>query len=72
MWKCPACQTSINHNPAEQGPTPRTRYRCHVCRLELALDESTGRLDVVPLESLDDSQPPRATSHSTRQETDGY
>ncbi len=46
-WKCPACQTQINHD----GDTPEFRrvYRCHVCRLELVLDEKTHKLTVAPL-----------------------
>ena len=45
-WKCPACQTQIRHD----GPTPQPKrlYRCHVCRLELVLDEQTNKLAVAP------------------------
>jgi hypothetical protein len=28
---------------------PRRVYRCHICRLELILDEITGKLTVAPL-----------------------
>jgi hypothetical protein len=46
-WKCPACQTQIAHD----GDRPESKrvYRCHVCRLELMLDESTGRLTLAPM-----------------------
>jgi hypothetical protein len=46
-WRCPACQTPIRHD--EDAPRPRTIYRCHVCRLELILDETTHKLTVAPL-----------------------
>jgi hypothetical protein len=45
-WKCPACQTSINHTDPE--PKPGRVYRCHICRLELVLDPETGRLVLAP------------------------
>ena len=48
-WTCPACQTRIRHDSDQ--PHPHIIYRCHVCRLELLLDESTGRLTVAPLPS---------------------
>ena len=45
-WKCPACQTQIEHDgPA---PQPKRIYRCHVCRLELVLDEDSSKLTVAP------------------------
>jgi hypothetical protein len=46
-WKCPACQTPLNHD----GDTwrPGRVYRCHVCRLELVLDEASNDLMVAPL-----------------------
>lgn len=62
QWRCPACQTAIKHNPADQGPQPGRRYRCHICRLELALDETTNRLDVPPLDIADDVPRPRGRS----------
>jgi hypothetical protein len=48
-WKCPACQTQIRHDG--ETPEPKRVYRCHVCRLELVLDEQTNKLDVAPLPS---------------------
>jgi hypothetical protein len=57
-WKCPACQTAITHDPAATAPSPDTIYRCHVCRLELVVDPSTGKLTLAPLDNRDrpDSQ----------------
>jgi hypothetical protein len=46
-WKCPACQTPIAHNG--DASEPKRVYRCHVCRLELTLDETTHKLTLVPL-----------------------
>jgi hypothetical protein len=46
-WKCPACQTQIAHNG--DMPEPKRVYRCHVCRLELILDETTHKLAVAPV-----------------------
>jgi hypothetical protein len=46
-WKCPACQTQIAHNG--DAPEPRRVYRCHVCRLELILDEGSQKLTLAPL-----------------------
>jgi hypothetical protein len=48
-WKCPACQTQIAHNG--DAPAPKRVYRCHVCRLELILDETTQKLTLAPLSS---------------------
>jgi hypothetical protein len=48
-WRCPACQIQIRHNEHEDKPRAGRHYRCHVCRLELVLNERTGRLDVVPM-----------------------
>jgi len=54
-WKCPACLTQIRHDG--DAPQPRKVYRCHVCRLELVLDEDTQKLVVAPLPG--DPTPPR-------------
>jgi len=47
---------AIRHSDAE--PTPRfgTRYRCHICRLELVLDASGRKLTVPPFDDGDDGQ----------------
>ena len=38
-------------------PTPKRLYRCHVCRLELVLDEATNRMQVPPLPDTANDQP---------------
>jgi len=48
-WSRPACQTWIRHDG--DSPRPNTIYRCHVCRVELILDENTRKLTVAPLPS---------------------
>jgi hypothetical protein len=48
-WKCPACSTQIQHSDLEPKPLLHTRYRCHVCRLELIVDPQRQKLIVVPL-----------------------
>ena len=42
-WLCPACQTSIRHEHEPLSPRPGVIYRCHVCRLELVLNEGAGK-----------------------------
>jgi hypothetical protein len=52
-WKCPACQTQIG-----DAPEPKRVYRCHVCRLELTLDETTHKLRVTTvIRRVADSEP---------------
>ena len=46
-WKCPACGMSIQDR--EEMPRPGVVYRCHICRLELMVDRTTGKLDVPPV-----------------------
>jgi hypothetical protein len=46
-WTCPACQTAIRHE--EDHPNSHRIYRCHVCRLELVVDQRAGKLTVAPL-----------------------
>jgi rubredoxin len=55
-WLCPACQTSIRPEHEPLSPRPGVIYRCHVCRLELVLNEGAGKLDVAPL--VDQEPPP--------------
>ena len=45
-WRCPACQIAIQHSEDEEKPRHNHTYRCHVCRLELVLDDHSGRLAV--------------------------
>jgi hypothetical protein len=40
-------------------PRPGAIYRCHVCRLELTMDEHTNKLTVPP---FDGAVPPRLTA----------
>jgi hypothetical protein len=49
LWICPACSIQIEHE--QDRPLPKKVYRCHVCRLELVLDDSTNTLVVVPFSS---------------------
>jgi hypothetical protein len=39
--------TQIRHDG--DRPEPRRLYRCHVCRLELIVDERTSLLTIPPL-----------------------
>jgi len=63
-WKCPACETAIRHDG--DAPTPSRLYRCHVCRLELVLDESTNRMDLPPLVDAAKDMPARRGSSRKR------
>ena len=56
-WKCPACSTQIVHAVTELQPIAGIVYRCHVCRLELTIDSTTGKLALVPLPTTD---PPKS------------
>jgi hypothetical protein len=47
-WRCPACQTHIRHSETEATPRLGVIYRCHICRLELVIDDATQRLRVRP------------------------
>jgi hypothetical protein len=47
-WHCPACRTTITHNPTEDRPRPNVVYRCYVCRLELGFNEQTNKLELLP------------------------
>jgi len=47
---------AIKHSDAEPMPRPGTRYRCHICRLELVLDPAKHRLTVRPFDEGDDPQ----------------
>jgi hypothetical protein len=50
-WKCPACGTPIRHNEFDPAPQANTLYRCHICRLELVVDEKIDKLIVAPIAS---------------------
>jgi hypothetical protein len=47
-WKCPACGIEITHDG--DRPERTCVYRCHVCRLELVLDEPAEKLTARSLE----------------------
>ena len=47
-WRCPACQTHIRHSETEATPRAGVIYRCHICRLELVVDNDTQKLRVRP------------------------
>jgi hypothetical protein len=40
-WKCPLCRLPIHHSDAETDPRPNVIYCCHICRLELVIDNHT-------------------------------
>jgi transposase-like protein len=52
-WRCPACHLAIRHSESEEKPRAGERYRCHICRLELVLDQETNKLTVAPMSSDD-------------------
>jgi len=49
-WKCPACQLPIQHSDVDTKPRPGARYRCHICRLELILNNQGEHLTVTPFQ----------------------
>jgi hypothetical protein len=52
-WKCPACQTTLRHDGDGLGlPKVGMIYRCHICRLELTVDQSEpDKLTLAPMPS---------------------
>ena len=44
----PACQNAIRHSEVEEMPLRGITYRCHVCRLELVMDERSGKMVLAP------------------------
>lgn len=63
-WRCPACEIQIRHSDLK---TRRgTRYRYHICRLKLMLDESANRLTVAPLPTADDNKDRKKTKNVIR------
>jgi hypothetical protein len=53
-WRCPACHLPIGHSASEDLPRPGAIYRCHVCRIELAVEPKTGKLTAAPVLSHDE------------------
>jgi hypothetical protein len=49
-WKCPACQTIIEHDASVRLPRPGVIYRCYACRLQLVIDPATDKLVIAPIE----------------------
>jgi hypothetical protein len=43
----------------ETTPRRGTVYRCSVCRLELVIDETSGRMTVAPLSASEEPTPTR-------------
>ena len=62
FWKCPACGIEIRHNAADDRPRREQVYRCHICRLELVFDETTGTLATAPLPTDERDQSLRRTA----------
>ena len=50
-WHCPVCKSIVRLRDVELRPRLGERYRCHVCRLELLLNEVTGLMEIVPFEA---------------------
>ena len=72
-WTCPACRLAIRHS--EHDDTPRTGviYRCHVCRLELVVDITEGKMTLAPFRPSTEDHPvesrradPAGERHSRR------
>jgi hypothetical protein len=61
-WKCPACQDPIRHSDVEDRPRVGSVYRCHICRLELAVDPKTDKLTIAPMRADEPDQKYRRTS----------
>ena len=61
-WRCPACHDQIKHNELEDHPRLGVTYRCHICRLELAVDRETGKLMAVPVVDDEPNDRMRKTS----------
>jgi len=47
---------AIRHSESEPTPRAGTRYRCHICRLELVLDAAGRKLTVPPFDDGDDGK----------------
>ena len=58
-WRCPACQLAITHSPSEGVPRAGAIYRCHVCRIELAVDPTTKRLVAAPISAHEENERPQ-------------
>jgi hypothetical protein len=47
-WRCPACELQIRHSEFEERPQLGQIYRCHICRLDLVVDDTTQKLTAAP------------------------
>jgi len=65
-WRCPACSTPIRHNDFDPVPRLHTRYRCHLCRLELILDPELDVMTLAPMVAAVDDKPPRRRKRQSR------
>jgi hypothetical protein len=65
-WKCPVCSTPIQHNELEPAPRAHASYRCHICRLELIVDEASSGLVVAPLKDESQNLTPDAPGRVNR------
>lgn len=73
-WTCPACRLAIRHSDAERDPRPGVTYRCHVCRLELVVDTTRGKMVVAPFAAGRDEahrRPGPSTNDDTPDKTTG-
>ena len=59
-WTCPACRFSIQHK--DEAPKPGVVYRCHICRLDLVSDPTTGKMKLAPLTPTVQPKHPRKDS----------
>jgi rubredoxin len=57
-WRCPACRTELQHNPADSRPRTNEAYRCHVCRLDFVYDEALEKMVITPFDADDHLDPP--------------
>ena len=49
-WHCPVCRSVVRLRDIEVRPRLGEPYRCHVCRLELQLNESTDLMEIAPFD----------------------
>jgi hypothetical protein len=48
MWRCPVCESEVEHHPSEMLPRGHVVYRCLYCRLELVFDEDYSAFKLAP------------------------
>lgn len=57
QWKCPACETRIEHRRADDEHITGQVYRCPVCRLELTFDPRTEKMILASSSDAEDQTP---------------